>query len=306
MGKVFSQPLEKGGVGKTTSSANLSVEAAWDEKEREWPLAKLRLKQAQRKGEEEIKRVLQQIIQQEYALLEQIQPDPTLGADADGQRNYTMAMGVLDDSANGMAEVLVNSEYGVDYVVKQSSSGVYVLPSSKRLTSVEDEIKVDPQRRLRQALRDAEGYEGYTVELQAVDRYKAIFIDCPPNMGLITDNAIAASDYLLIPLQAHYFAYEALDKINEAIVRVRRINRNVEIGGVFLTMFDTRVGLNRTILQQARQRFGSLIFETIIPNNVDLAEAPVFGLSIQQYNHQSAGALAYASLYQEIKKRFDL
>ncbi len=306
MGAIYSCPLEKGGVGKTTSSANLAVEAAWDGKERVWPQAKQRLKLAQRRGEDEVKRVIQQIIEQEYALLTIMQPDPVLGVDADGQRNYTMATGLLDDAANGTAEVLVNSEYGVDYVVKQSSSGVYVLPSSKRMSQVEDEIKVDPQRRLRQALRDAEGYEGYPVETQAVDRYKAIFIDCPPNMGLITDNAIAASDYLLIPLQAHYFAYEALDKINEAIQRVRRINRTVEIGGVFLTMFDARVGLNNTILQQAKARFGSLIFETLIPMNVDLAEAPVFGLSIQQYNHLSAGALAYARLYQEIKARFDL
>lgn len=305
MGTVFGTPLEKGGVGKTTSAIELSVEAAWDGIPREWPQAKQRLKQAQRRGTEEVTRTILQIKEQELALLEKTSPHAVLGVDADGQRNYTMAMGVLDDEADSTAEVLVNSEYGVDYVVKQSSSGVYVVPSSKRMSQIEDEIKVDPQRRLRQALREAEGYEGYSVKIQAVERYKAIFIDCPPNMGLITDNAIAASDYLLIPLQAHYFAFEALDKVNEAIMRTRRINRKVEIGGVFLTMHDG-TGLSNTIMSQAKQRFGSLVFETIIPKNVDLAESPVFGLSIQQYNHTSAGAQAYAHLYQEIKARFGL
>ena len=306
MGVVFGTPLEKGGVGKTTSSTSLAVEAAWDGISRKWPLAKQRLKKAQQHGADEIARVLQQIKEQEYALLEQTPPNPVLGIDADGQRNFTMALGVLDEAANSTAEVMINSEYGIDYVVKQSSSGVYVVPAAKRLSEVEDEIKVDPQRRLRQALREAEGYEGYVVEMQAVDRYKkGIIADCPPNMGLITDNVIAASDYLLISLQAHYFAFEALDKIDEAIKRVRRVNKKVEIGGVFLTMHDG-TGLSNTIMSQAKQRFGFLIFETVIPKNVDLAEAPVFGLSIQQYNHLSAGAQAYARLYQEIKVRFAL
>jgi len=306
MGLIFSEPLEKGGVGKTTTTANLTVEAAWDGISREWPGAKAKLKQAQRRGGEEGAITLKRIREQEYALLEQTTPNPILGIDADGQRNFTMAHGVLDDSENSTAEVLINSEYGIDYVVKQSCTGVYVVPSSKRMTNVEDDIKVDPQRRLRQALRDAEGYEGYKVEIQAVDRYKAIFIDCPPNMGLVTDNAIAASDYLLVPLQAHYFAFEALDKIDEALVRVRRINKTVEIGGIFLTMFDERTNLSKTIMSQVKQRYGSLVFETIIPMNADLAEAPIFGLSIQQYNHSCSGAQAYAKLWQEIKTRFHL
>lgn len=307
MGYVFGTPLEKGGVGKTTSSANLAVEATWDGVERTWPLAKPKLKQAQKKSAEEIARVLKQVIEQEYELTARRINDiaPTLGVDADGQRNFTMALGVLDDTANGTAEILINSEYGIDYVVKQSCSGVYVVPSSKRMSNVEDDIKVDPQRRMLQALREAEGYSGYTVEIQAVDRYKSIWVDCPPNMGLITDNVIAASDYLLIPLQAHYFAFEALDKIDEALKRVRRINKRVEIGGVFLTMYEN-TGLSNTILQQAKKRYGTLVFDTIIPKNVDLGESPVFGLPIQLYNHLSAGAQAYRELYQEIKKRFSL
>ncbi len=310
MSTVFSIALEKGGVAKSTSGQALAVEAAWDGITREWPQAKKRLKQAEALGPEHVATALQVLKQREIAILSEIPPRAILGADGDAQRNFGMGLGVMVSNGEpSMSEVLLNSEYGIDYAVRQSSSGVYILPSTLNLSEVSDELKVDRERRLLQAFREAEGYEGHPIQVQAVDQYKVIFIDCPPNMGLLTMNALAASDYVLVPMQAHFYAYEAMANLEntiDIIKRRRKINRKLEIGGIFCSMYDPRTNLSDTIQKQLRQRFGSLVFETIVPMNVDLAEAPVFGLSIQQYNHLSAGAKAYAALYREIKGRFNL
>lgn len=302
---LFALPLEKGGVGKTTSSQNLAVEMAWDGIPRSWPSARKKLKQAT--TEEEVATILTTIKQQEYTLVQEQPPHPILGVDIDAQRNFSMGSGVFQsDDETSICEVLLNSEYGIDYVLKQSSSGIYMIPGSKNLTNLEDELKIDRERRLSQALRDAEGYAGHKVDIQAVGRFKQCIIDCPPNMGLFTNNALAAADYLLVPMQVHFYAYEAMTKLEEAIRIIRRINKKLEIGGIFCTQYDPSTNLSKDIRAQLRERYGSLVFETLIPRNTELAEAPLFGLSIQQYNHQSAGAKAYKALYQEIKVRFGL
>ena len=157
---------------------------------------------------------------------------------------------------------------------------------------------------MRQALREAEGSEEYPITQQAVDKWDYIFLDSPPNLGLLTMNVMVAADVLLIPIQAQVYALDAMDQLETTIKLIKKVNRKAQIGGVFCTMFDSRTTLSSTIEQEIRKRYGELVFKTVIPVNVKLAEAPAFGQSIQEYAPTSSGAQAYTALAQEIIERF--
>lgn len=265
MGNVYGITLEKGGVGKTTSTQALAVEFA---------------KQTSK---------------------------PVLAVDMDPQGNLTRGSGVLlEEGDTSVYEVLLNPDYGVEYAVKTSASGIDILPSTKPMAGVEYELvnAIARESKLRQALREAEGSEEYPVTQQAVDKWDYIFLDSPPNLGLLTMNVMVAADILLIPIQVQVYALDAMEQLETTIKLIKKVNRKAQIGGVFCTMFDARTTLSSTIEQEIRKRYGELVFKTMIPVNVKLAEAPAFGQSIQEYAPNSSGAQAYAALAQEVIERF--
>ncbi|MDQ6985908.1 MAG: AAA family ATPase [Candidatus Dojkabacteria bacterium] len=138
------------------------------------------------------------------------------------------------------------------------------------------------------------------------DDYDYILIDCPPSLGLITINGHVASDKVLIPVQAEYFALEGLGQLINTIKLVKEnLNSQLDIGGVVLTMFDTRTNLSKDIAAELQNFFGEKLFDTIVPRNIRLSEAPSHGLSIFEYDPESTGAKAYERLTEEIIKRFE-
>jgi chromosome partitioning protein len=135
-------------------------------------------------------------------------------------------------------------------------------------------------------------------------RYEYILIDCPPSLGIITLNMLAAADSLLIPLQCEYYALEGLSQLLNTIHLVQRsVNPNLAIVGVLLTMYDARLNLSRQVAADAREYFGSEVMETVIPRNVRLAEAPSFGKPIMLYDVASIGAQAYMTVAKELMRR---
>ena len=136
------------------------------------------------------------------------------------------------------------------------------------------------------------------------DDYQYILIDCPPSLGLITLNMLAAADSLLIPLQCEYYALEGISQLLNTVHLVQRsVNEGLVIDGVLLTMFDARLNLSRQVAADAREYFGAGVFETVIPRNVRLAEAPSFGKPIMLYDVASVGAQAYVKVAEELMKR---
>ncbi len=265
MGKVIGVALEKGGVGKTTSTQALAVEFA---------------RQTGKK---------------------------VLAGDLDPQHNLTKGAGIqLEEGDTSVYEVLLNPDFGIEYAVKSSTSGIDILPSTKAMAGAEYELvnAIARESRLRQALREAEGSEEYPVQEQAIDMWDYIFLDSPPNLGLLTMNVMVAADILLIPMQAQVYALDAMDDLEATIKLIRKVNKQARIGGIFCTMFDTRTKLSPTTEKEVRDRYGELVFRTVIPMNVALAEAPAFGKSIQEYAPGSSGAKAYAQLAKEIMERF--
>jgi chromosome partitioning protein len=136
------------------------------------------------------------------------------------------------------------------------------------------------------------------------DDYDFILIDCPPSLGLITINMLAAADALIIPLQCEYYALEGLSQLLNTVHRVQQgVNPSLGIDGVLLTMYDARLNLSRQVASDAREYFGSQVFETVIPRNVRLAEAPSFGKPIILYDVASVGAQAYMGVARELIQR---
>jgi chromosome partitioning protein len=132
-----------------------------------------------------------------------------------------------------------------------------------------------------------------------------VLIDCPPSLGLLTINALTASDHLIIPIQCEYFALEGLGQLIETTKLIRGINPTLQIGGVVLTMFDSRTRLSSNVVDDVREYFKDKAFKTVVPRNVRLSEAPSFGQSIFEYDDSSTGAQAYNKLAKEFIKRFE-
>jgi chromosome partitioning protein len=132
-----------------------------------------------------------------------------------------------------------------------------------------------------------------------------ILIDCPPSLGLLTINALTASDYLIIPIQCEYYALEGLGQLIETTKLIKGVNPNLQIGGVVLTMFDSRTRLSSNVADDVRGYFKEKTFKTVVPRNVRLSEAPSFGQSIFEYDDKSSGAKAYNKLAKEFIERFE-
>ena len=213
--------------------------------------------------------------------------------DFDPQANGTSGLG-LDKRKlkKSIYDVIINDVPAEEVIVATKYGDV--LPASADLAGAAVElISMDaPNLRLKQALSAAK------------DRYDTILIDCPPSLELLSINALAAADSILIPVQCEYFALEGLaDLMNTLRLVKKRVNPGLEIFGVALTMFDGRTNFSTQVAQEVRKHFPGKVFATVIPRNVRLAEAPSHGLPVCAYDKSSRGAVAYRSMAEEIMKK---
>lgn len=216
--------------------------------------------------------------------------------DIDPQASTTSGIGAGKNRETAtIYEALVKQDVSLnDVVVNTSRPTLQLVPSTQDLAAAEIELVDLPERefRLRTALESARRYHDY------------ILIDCPPSLGLLTVNALVAADGVLIPLQCEYLALEGLSQLLNTVKRVRgKLNPNLYIGGVVLTMYDSRTKLAGEVVREVRSHFPKEVFQTIITRNVRLSEAPSYGQSILDYDPTSPGAMAYRALAEEVMSR---
>ncbi len=216
----------------------------------------------------------------------------TLLIDADPQANASSGVGVEPQSVEkGIYECLVGAISARDAVMETETPNLYLLPASIDLVGAEVELPKldDREEKLRKVIEEIR------------NEYDYIIIDCSPSLGLVTVNAFTAADSVIIPVQCQYFALEGLGKLLNTIRIVQsRLNPSLEIEGILLTMFDSRLRLNKQVADDVRHHFKQIVFDTIICNNVKLAEAPSHGLSVIMYDASSTGAVNYMNLATEI------
>lgn len=216
--------------------------------------------------------------------------------DADPQGNATSGCGLPRSGFNATTyDVLLGNATFDDAVIREVQfRQMDIMPATPDLAGAEVELVDDPERvlRMKQVLAPIR------------DRYDYILIDCPPSLTLITLNMLVAADAVLIPLQCEYFALEGLSQLLATIERVQEsLNPELHVDSVLLTMFDNRLNLSRQVATDAREHFGDLVFETVIPRNIRLAEAPSFGKPIVVYDISSVGAQAYMAVARELLDR---
>ena len=220
----------------------------------------------------------------------------TLLVDGDPQGNATSGIGVDRERIGATVyDLLIGESPAADATIRNVHfKHLDVLPATPDLAGAEVELvdRPDRDRRMRGAIAQVRG------------EYDYVLIDCPPSLGLITLNMLAAADALLIPLQCEYYALEGLSQLLNTVHLIQRnVNPELAIDGVLLTMYDTRLNLSRQVASEAREYFGGQVFETVVPRNVRLAEAPSFGKPIILYDVASVGAQAYISVAKELLSR---
>lgn len=215
--------------------------------------------------------------------------------DADPQANASSGLGIEVESVEfGTYQVLEHTISAKDAIVGTNSPNVAIIPAHIDLVAIEIEL-VDKQEReymLKKALE------------QTKSDYDFIIIDCAPSLGLITLNSLVAADSVIIPIQCEYFALEGLGKLLNTIKSVQKIhNSDLDIEGLLLTMFDSRLRLSNQVVDEVRKHFSTMVFNTIIRRNTRLGEAPSYGESIIAYDATSKGAINYLNLAQELLKK---
>ena len=246
MAKVIAVANQKGGVGKTTTSVNLSACLG--------------------------------VLEKKILLI-----------DADPQANATSSFGI-NDIENGTYHCLEHQKNAIECIQKSSSPNVDVMPAHLDLVAAELEL-VDKDSRefmLKNALQEVK------------KNYDYIIIDCAPSLGLITINALTAADSVIVPIQCEYFALEGLGKLMNTIKSIQSIqNPQLDIEGLLLTMYDSRLRLSNLVIDEVKTHFQDMVFKTIIQRNVRLSEAPSYGESIIMYDATCRGAINYLNLAQE-------
>jgi chromosome partitioning protein len=220
----------------------------------------------------------------------------TLLIDGDPQGNATSGIGIAREQLNSTLYDVLLGDASLDEALHHEVQFRHldVLPATPDLAAAEVEL-VDRANRT-EAMRAALA--------PVLDRYDYVLIDCPPSLGLITLNMLAAADALLIPVQCEYYALEGLSQLLNTVHLVQQgVNPHLAIDGVLLTMFDNRLNLSRQVAADAREYFGGRVFQNVIPRNVRLAEAPSFGKPIILYDVASIGAQAYLQVAQELMAR---
>lgn len=254
MGRIIAIANQKGGVGKTTTSINLSASLA-------------------AKG----KKVLM--------------------IDTDPQGNATSGFGVdKNDLENTIYELILGECSIEDCILKEVIPGVSILPSNVNLAAAEIElIGVDRKEYI---LKN---------EIDWVkDSYDYIIIDCPPSLSMLTVNAMTTADTVLVPIQCEYYALEGLSQLIHTVNLVKeRLNPELEMEGVVFTMYDSRTNLSMQVVENVKSHLNQRVYQTIIPRNIRLAEAPSYGMPISSYDPRSAGAEAYMLLAEEVINRKD-
>jgi chromosome partitioning protein len=213
--------------------------------------------------------------------------------DLDPQANATSGLGFSKREEATVYGGLISGQMAGS-VRETSFANLWIAPSGRDLVGAEIELVEQPDReaRLRFALGSVRG------------SYDFLVIDCPPSLSLLTVNALAAADSVLVPIQTEYFALEGLTELLETVERVRdSFNPLLAMEGIVLTMFDERTNLARLVVDDIRQHFGDKVFETVIPRNIRLGEAPSYGKPVLSYDIKSKGAEAYLALGREFLKR---
>lgn len=251
MGKVIVVANQKGGVGKTTTSINLSAY-----------LADLKKK--------------------------------TLLIDCDPQGNASSGVGIdKEETEMAVYNVLINGEKVSENTIETKYKNLSIIPSNVDLAGAEIELVSVEKREflLKEKLKEVVG------------DYDYIIIDCPPSLGLLTLNAFAAANSVIIPIQCEYYALEGLGSLTKTVSTIKQsINKDLEIEGILLTMFDKRTNLSTVVYDEVKKYFPDKVYKTVIPRNVRLSEAPSFGEAIISYDRFSKGAASYKALAKEVIK----
>lgn len=218
----------------------------------------------------------------------------TLLVDLDPQGNSTSGMGInKKQTANTSYEILMDGLEAKEAIISTQFKNLSVIPSSLDLAAAEMELAVKDRREslLKAAL------------LPVAEDYDYIIIDCPPSLGLITNNALTACDTVLIPIQCEFYALEGLSQLMNTVRRVKRqFNEMIDIEGVLLTMFDGRLNLTQQVVNEVKKFFPRKVFSTVIPRTVRLSEAPGFGMPVLYYDKSCKGTDAYDKLAKEVIK----
>ena len=220
--------------------------------------------------------------------------------DLDPQANATSALGMQEIEGESIYDPLLGADSIADKVMPTRIENLFIIPADLDLAGAEIEIARMPEHLSRLASALSTFRSDQTFDL--------ILIDCPPSLGILMTNALAAADEIMTPIQCEYFALEGLVKIVRVIERVRDsgANSQIEIGGIVMTMFDSRTNLSEQVVNEVRQHFGKRVYNTVIPRTVRLSEAPSFGKSILEYDAGSVGANAYRALAREFIRRHGL
>jgi len=215
--------------------------------------------------------------------------------DLDPQANATSGLGIdKGELETTTYDVLINDAPIEDSIFETTAKNVDIVPTNINLAGAEVELVSAMSRE--NILKNAID----TIR----DSYDYIIIDCPPSLGLLTVNALTASDKIIIPIQGEYYALEGLSQLIDTINIVKKkLNSNIEILGVVLTMFDNRTQLSRQVKEEVEKYFDKKVFKTVIPRNVRLAEAPSHGMAISDYDKNSKGSKAYEALANEVIRR---
>jgi chromosome partitioning protein len=218
-----------------------------------------------------------------------------LVVDLDPQGNTSSGYGIEKEELEAdVYDALLNDTPIEDLIVDTCEQRVFAVPATIQLAGAEVElVSIDGREHKLKEILD-------TVK----EHFDYVFIDCPPSLGLLTINALVAADELLIPIQCEFYALEGVSKLLESMRMVKnRLNPDLEIFGVLLTMYDSRTTLSKQVAEEVQSYFGKKVFKTIIPRNVKLSEAPSHGLPVTQYARISKGAQAYVKLAKEVIRR---
>jgi chromosome partitioning protein len=220
--------------------------------------------------------------------------------DLDPQANATSSFGLQGVEDISLYEPLLGEASISDKILPTRREGLFIVPADLDMAGAEVEIARMPNHltRLAETLKP----------LHTDQTFDFVFLDCPPSLGILMSNALAAADELLTPIQCEYFALEGLVKIVRLIEQVldSGANERLELGGIVMTMFDSRTNLSQQVVADVRKHFGERVYETVIPRSVRLSEAPSFGKSILEYASSGPAAQAYRALAREFMKRHDL
>ena len=214
-----------------------------------------------------------------------------LVVDLDPQANASSGLG-LQDVQRGIYDVLMGEATAQEVIRETEQKNLYVLPSTADLAGATVELSEEPTR-LKTVLSTLQGFD-------------VVLIDAPPSLGALAINALVASDAIIVPLQAEYYALEGVAGMLDTVERIKNnLNPDVKLLGIVVTMFDTRTNLAQQVEQNVREHFKELVFWSVIPRNVKLSEAPSYGQTINRYAPISSGAGAYKRLAQEVMQRVE-